>query len=60
MYWTNTDLLYSTVNSVQPYVAAGWEGSLGENGYIYMYGQVPSPLTWDYDNIINQLYSNIK
>ena len=54
------DLLYSTVNSVQPYVAAGWEGSLGENGYIYMYGQVPSPLTWDYDNIINQLYSNIK
>ena len=20
----------------------GWEGSLGENGYMYMYGSVPS------------------
>ena len=36
---TNKDLLYSTCGSLlnnrwQP----GWEGSLGENGYVYMYG----------------------
>ena len=30
---TNKDLLYRTRNSV-------WEGSLGENGYMYMYGRV--------------------
>ena len=23
----------------------GWEGSLGENGYLYMYGRVPSLFT---------------
>jgi len=57
---TSIYLLYNAVNSVQPYVAAGWEGSLGETGYIYMFGQVPSLFTWDYNNIINQLYSNIK
>ena len=36
---TNRDLLYSTGNSAQCYVP-GWmgEGSLGENGYKYMYG----------------------
>ena len=22
----------------QPYMALGWEGSLGENGYMYVYG----------------------
>ena len=32
---TNKDLLYSTGNVTwQP----GWEGRLGENGYMYMYG----------------------
>ena len=30
---TNKDLLYSTGNSAQCYA----EGSLGENGYMYMY-----------------------
>ena len=30
----NKDLLESTGNSPQP----GWEGSLGENGYLCMYG----------------------
>ena len=34
---TNKDLLYSTWDSAQCYVAAGWEGGLGENGYMYMY-----------------------
>ena len=32
------DLLYSTWNPAQCYVEPGWEGSLGENGYVYMYG----------------------
>ena len=35
---TNKDLLYSTWNSAQGYVAAWMEGTLGENGYMYMYG----------------------
>ena len=35
---TNKDLLYSTWNSAQYYVAAGWEGGLGKNGDMYMYG----------------------
>ena len=29
-------LKYNTWNSAQCYVAAGWEGCLGENGYMYM------------------------
>ena len=32
---TNKNLLCSTGNSAQRYVAPGWEGSLGENGYVY-------------------------
>ena len=31
---TNKDLLYSTWNSAQCYVAAGWEESLEANGYM--------------------------
>ena len=55
-YWTS--LSKGTLLSVmwQP----GWEGSLGEDGYMYMYGLVPSMLTWSYHNIVNQLYSNTK
>ena len=34
---TNKDLLNSTWNSAQCYMAAGWEEGLGENAYIYMY-----------------------
>ena len=37
-----------------------WERRLGENGYIYMYGWVPLLSTWNYHNIVNQLYPNIK
>jgi len=62
LYWkyiTNKDLLYSTGNSAQCYVAAGWKGSLSENGYSYMYGWIPSPLTWTYHNIVNQLFSSV-
>ena len=56
---TNKDLLYSTGNSTQCYVAAWWEGNLGENGYMYIYGWVPLLFIWNYHNIVNQLYSNI-
>ena len=35
---TNNDLLYSTWNSAQCYVAAWMGGDLGENGYMCMYG----------------------
>ena len=35
---TNKDLLYSTQNSAQCYVAAWMGGSLGENGSMYRYG----------------------
>ena len=29
---------------------------LGENGYMSMCGWVPSLFTWNYHNIVNQLY----
>ena len=33
----------------------GWERSLGENGYMYMYHWVPALSTWNYHNIVNRL-----
>ena len=51
----NKDVLYSTGNSSQCYVEAWVRRSLGENGYVYMYGWVPSLLTWNYHNIVNRL-----
>ena len=36
---TNKDLLYSTWNSAQCYVAVWRGGEFGESGYIHMYGQ---------------------
>jgi len=58
---TNKVLLYTaqgTLLSVrwQP----GWEGSLEENGCMYLYGWVPSLFTWNCHNIVNQLYANTK
>ena len=38
----------------------GWEGSLGKNGYMYMYGWVPLLYTWNYHNIVISVYANIK
>ena len=35
---TNKNLLCSTWNSAQCYVAAWMGGGLGENGYVYVYG----------------------
>ena len=37
----------------------GWERNLQENGCIYMYGWIPSLLTWNHHNIVNWLYSSI-
>ena len=31
-----------------------------ENGYMYMYGWGPLLCTWNYRNIVNWVYSNIK
>ena len=38
----------------------GWEEGLGEDGYMYMNGGVPSLFTGNYQNIVNQLYPNTK
>ena len=51
---TNKDLLYSTCNSAQCYVAA-WILDRGEfvgKWIQYMYGWVPSLFTWKYHNIV--------
>ena len=42
---TNKDLLYSTRNSVQCYVAGWMAGKFWEHGYTYMYEGVPSLFT---------------
>ena len=34
----NKDLPYSTGNSLIVVWQPGWEGGVGENGYMYMYG----------------------
>ena len=39
---------------------AAWEGSLGENGYMYTYDSVPLLFTCNHDNAVNQLYPKIK
>ena len=49
---TRKDLLYSTRNSAQCYVAAWMGGELEENGHLCMYGWVPSLFTWNYHNIV--------
>ena len=38
----------------------GWDGGLGKNGYMCMYGLLPSLFIWNYHNIVNWLYFNIK
>ena len=35
-------------------------GSLGENGYMYMYGWVSLLSTWNYHNTVNPLWYKIK
>ena len=36
------------------------EASLGENGYMYVYDWVPVLFTWNWHNIVNQLYPQTK
>ena len=42
---TNKDLLYSTEDFDNIMCQPEWERSLGENGYMCMYGQVLLPFT---------------
>ena len=39
---------------------AGWQGSLGKNAYMYMYGWVSLLFAWNYHNIVNRLYPSTK
>ena len=39
---------------------ARWQGSLGENGCMHIYGWVPFLFTWNYRNIVNQLSDQIR
>ena len=39
---------------------AVWVGSLGENGHVYMYDQVPSRSTSNCHIIVNLLHPNTK
>ena len=55
----NQGLLYSTGDSVHVMWPPGWEGSLGEKGYVKLYGWVALLSTWNY-HIVNWLYPNIK
>ena len=52
------DLLDSTENSAQGYMAAWMEWSLRENGSMYVYGSVPLLFTWSYHNIVLSQYKN--
>ena len=38
----------------------GWKRGLGENGFMCTYGWVTLLCTWNYHNIVNWPYSNIK
>ena len=55
---THKDLLYSTRNSAQCYVAAWMGGEFGGE-WIHVYVWLsPSAVHWNYNNIVNWLYSN--
>ena len=49
---TNKDQLYTTWNLLNVLWQPGWDGSLGDNGYMYMYGWVPLLFTWNYHNVV--------
>ena len=56
---TNRDLLYTAQGTLLSVMwQPGWEGSLGENGCMYMCGWVPLLSTWNYHNIVNWMYAN--
>ena len=53
LFYTGPPVAQGTLFNVmwQP----GGEGSLGESGYVYTYGWVPLPFTWNYHNIVSQV-----
>ena len=55
-------LTYSTGTLLNIMWQPGYEGSLGEIEYVYMYGWISLLFTWNYHNIVNQpcCYSVIK
>ena len=61
------DLLYSTGNSAQCYMAVWMGGEFGGNGCIYIYthiytythGWVPLLFIWNYHNIVNYLDTSL-
>ena len=58
---TNKDLLYSTWNSKFNVMwHPEWEGSLGKNGNMLLYGWVPLLFTWNYHNSDNWLHQLTK
>ena len=58
--WLNWTELIAHGTLLKVMCRPGWERGLGENGYMYMYGWVPSLHTWNYSNIVNQLYPSRK
>ena len=56
---TNRILANSTRNSAKC-DSLDWREVWGKNGYMYMYGWVLLLFTWNYGNVVNWLYSNIK
>ena len=57
---TNKDLLYSTWNSAQYYVAAGMGGELGgEWMHVYVWLS-PFTVPFNYHNIVTRLHPNTK
>ena len=56
---TNKDILHSTGNSAQCYKAA-WMGGEFSGEWMHVYGWLPFLFTWNYHNIVNQLYANVK
>ena len=49
---TNKGLLYIALGTLLNVMwQLGWEGSLEENGQMYIYGWVPLLYTWNYHNI---------
>ena len=57
---TNKDLLYSTGNSAQCYVAAWMGGEFGGEWIRVYIWLIPFAVHLNYHNIVNCLYSNIK
>ena len=49
---TRKDLLHSSENSAPCHMAAWTGGEFGENGYIYMYGWVPSLFIWNITTLL--------